>query len=270
MAGEKHLYLVAQGGYTTGAPALANEIWQFGIRLSWRLTNGPEPIGNLPSNEWDVVAASINRTETNWTISSNWRVEGGASDFDPGDFLNDQAGPAVRDFLGTSTLFSQSEELRTLRLYPIAAPTGNVIPAPPYAQGSPALLTYTGTLPVGQVSGLGDPTASVVASLRTQQVGRKGRGRFYAPSPAVSAITQGAVSSTYATAYSSAVATLLAALAVTTTIPSDSSLRPIVIGSPYVAYAEIDTVRVGNIVDHQLRRRNALVESYTAASVTYP
>lgn len=269
MPQKAHLYLVATGSYTGDAPALAGEIWQTGVRLSFRLSADQDPIGTLPDDEWDVVSANIQRTETAWTIDGNWTIEGGVADFDPGDYLNDQAGPAFRDWMKTLNVFSQSAQLDALKLYPISAPNGTVIPAPPYAQGSPVVLNYTGTKPKGANSGLGDPTASIVHSLRTSQTGRRGRGRMYTPPHATSAIAQGIVSGTAQAAHAAAGKALLEGLAVTTTEPVGSSVRPVVIGAPYTNYAVITHVRVGNVVDHQLRRRNALTEAYVTSAVDY-
>ena len=177
MAGRLHLYLVASGGYASSATALQNEIWQTGVRLAFRLDADPPLIGTLPEREWDVVPDSIDRDETGWRITSNWRGEGGVADFDPGDYLNDQAGPAFAAWIFSGGTFSSNVQLRELRLYPIRDPDGKVEPAPPYAQGTPAILTWK-TPRTGSNSGaMLPPNNSVVASLRTNQIGRRGRGR---------------------------------------------------------------------------------------------
>lgn len=262
------LYLTAQGGYVSGATGLANEIWQTGIRLQLSLDPAPPAIGTIPNNEYSIVPANINRTETNWTIVGNWLAEGGVNDFDPGDYLNDLAGPAFRAWIATTGAFAGAVELRTLRLYPIGDPDGHVIPAPPYAQGTPCLLTYTGTRPHGVVSGaMLPPNNSVVASLRTSQIGRRGRGRMFSPACGVSVIGQnadaGVVTSANRTILANAYVTLLEALHYNEAV----KVRPIVIGAPYADYAVINQVRVGNVVDGQRRRRNALLETYTSAPV---
>lgn len=270
MAGEKHLYLVASGGYISATTALAQEIWQFGVRLIFTPNVDIPSVGTF-ANDWDVVAATIDRTEADWTITSNWTTEGGFTDLDPGDYLNDQAGPAVEAFIQTTALFSAATQLRTLRLYPIQAPDGKVIPAPPYAQGSPALLTYTGTLPAGAGSGTTPPQLSAVVSMRTQQVGRRGRGRIYPPpmgsgSLGVSA-EAGVVASSTRTALAGAAATLLEALTIVNTDPVDMTVAPIVTGAPYTNYARVTNVRVGSVWDGQVRRRRSITEVYTTENV---
>lgn len=273
MAGEKHLYLVATGGYVSSATVLQNEIWQTGIRVGFFPGGSPDPVDTF-ENQWDVVAASIDRTETNWTISGNWTVEGGVSDFDPGDYLNDQAGPAFDTWLGTAGVFAAEAQLHSLKLYPIGAPTGVVIPAPPYAQGSPCTLTYTGTLPVGAVTGgMLTPQSSIVASLRTPQVGRRGRGRMYGPPAGRSVLGNGAESGVLTAANRALVAaayqTLVQDLFVSTSTPAQSNVYPLVTGAPYTNFGIINQVRVGNIVDGQSRRRNSLIETYSSVPVAY-
>lgn len=262
------LYLTAQGGYVSGSTNLANEIWQTGVRLQLSLDPAPPAIGSIPNNEFNIVPATINLTEDEWTITGNWQAEGGVNDFDPGSYLNDQAGPAFKAWIATTGAFAGAVELRTLRLYPIGDPDGHVIPAPPYAQGSPCLLTYTGTAPHGVTSGaMLPPNNSVVASLRTSQVGRRGRGRMFGPPCATSVIGQnadtGVVTSANRTILADAYVTLLEALHYNEAV----KVRPIVIGAPYSDYAVINQVRIGNVVDGQRRRRNALDETYTAVAV---
>lgn len=271
MAGEKHLYAVVSGGYVAAATALANEIWQFGFRIVVRPNAGFDPIGNI-ENWWDVVPANIDRDETPWTITSNWTVEAGVSDLDVGDYLNDQLGPAVEAYIETSSLFSLNVQLRQLRLYPIQAPDGKVIPAPPYAQGTPALLTWKATQPVGATSGvMMTPQNSVVVSTRTQQIGRKGRGRWYPPPLAAAATGTGAdagvVTSATRTIAAGAASTLLEAIQLDNGTGGIEA-RAAVIGAPFTQYALITSVRVGNVVDGQVRRRHQLVEAYTTDSVS--
>lgn len=263
-----HLYCVASGGYVSSATALASEIWQTGVRLQVTLDSAPPAIGQIPENEWSIVPANIDRSETNWNISGNWRLEGGVNDFDPGSFLNDQAGPAFAAWLFTASCFSASVQLRSLKLYPIGSPDGKVVPAPPYAQGSPCVLTYKGTLPTGANSGtMFPPQDSVVASLRTPQIGRRGRGRMYLPPCPTSISSTGAdigvVTSAGRTALAGAQKTLLEALHLNDAVKT----RPIVIGAPYADYAVISQVRIGNVVDTQQRRRRSLAEVYTTVTV---
>jgi len=273
MAGEKHLYLVVAGGYGSSAAGLGAEEWQFGIRLLAGPGGEPDPIGQI-TNNWDVVAANIDRTETAWTIQGNWSIEGGVNDLDPGDYLNVQAMPAVEAFIETSTMLNIALQLRQVRLYPIGAPDGHVVPAPPYAQGTPVVGTWTGTLPTGGTSGaMMPPDAAAVVSLRTQQIGRRGRGRVYLPGLHVgvmeSSSNRGTVTSAWCTLAAGAMKTLLEDLQISS-LSDGFDVRPIVTGSPYTDYSLINSARVGNLVDGQRRRKKSVTEAYVAAAVDNP
>ena len=272
MAGELHFYLVATGGYVGTAANLAPEIWQFGLRLLIAPGGQPSMIGPLTEN-FTIVPDSIDRDETDWTITGNWRAEGGVNDFSGDDFLNDQAGPALRSFINNSGVaFSNQVQLRQLRLYPIAGPDGHVVPAPPYAQGTPIILNYKSG-PLGTNGGLMPLQTSLVASLRTQQIGRRGRGRIYLPPLTSSQMAStgadaGTVASATRTAIGAGVRGLLEGLQLDGTGPNSLWGACIVTGAPYTAYAIINQVRIGNIIDTQKRRRASINELYTSTPVS--
>lgn len=264
-----HLYVVAIGGYVSSATAWAEEIWQTGFRMLPTLGAAPSSIGTIGS-DFDVVAANIDRTEDHWVISGNWTLEGGVNDLDPGDYLNDQLAPALKTWIFATSLASNNVQLRQIKLYPIGAPDGHVIPAPPYLQGSPCVLTFTGTPPTGANSGgMAPPQNSVVASLRTQQIGRRGRGRMYTPPGAPLTGTgadAGVVPSTNRTNIANAYKALLEDSQITA---GGLGLRttPIVTGAPFTDFAVINQVRIGSRVDTQQRRRRAGLETYTSVTV---
>lgn len=268
MANEKHIYLTFGGGYVSSITALAQETWQCGIRCS--LVFGPtDDVGTLPNN-WDPAAATINRTETDWTITGNWTVDGpNLTGWAPDDYLNDTGAPAVETFIGTSGLFPLAVELRWMKCYPIGT-SGQAIPAPPYAGGSPVTLTWTGTLPTGATSGeLLPPQNSTVLGHRTQQVGPKGRGRIFAPPLTVGAIDDGRISSATMAVLAPAHKALLEDLADGTSPTDDSELRPAVIGAPWTSYATVLTSSIDNAVDTQRRRRKKIITTVTNTSIVY-
>lgn len=268
MADEKHLYVTVGGGYVSTLTQLANETWQFGLRLSL-VAGTTDPVATLP-NDWNVVAATINRTESDWTITGNWTIQGpGVASFAPDDYLNDQAAPAIEAFITTSSLFATGVQLREAKIYPIGT-NGKAIPAPPYAGGSPITLTWTGTLPTGGASGeIMPPQNSTVLSHRTSQIGRKGRGRIFAPPLTTGAVDDGQISSATRALLSSSHVTWLEAMAFGT-YPSDSyEARPAVIGAPWTTYATINTSVVDSAFDTQRRRRRQLTLTSTTAAVSY-
>lgn len=264
MANEKHLLLTISGDYVPNT--LPGEIWENTLRLAL-VFGAVDPVGTLPDN-WDPVAATIARTETNWTINGNWTVDGplGAG-FDPGDYLNDQVAPAITTWMAFNKCSNQVR-VRRLSLAAIGAPSGNQVPAPPYASGTPCVLEYTSAYPVGSPSTTQlPPQNSIVVSHRTQQIGAHGRGRMFLPSPTSGSLTGAKIASADQTAIADAQHDLLVALGVE--VSDDVNLRPIVTGSPWVNYAVINSVRVGSVMDTQRRRRNRIAETYVSQAVTY-
>lgn len=265
MADEKHLYLSWGGDYVPNT--LPGEIWQVGLRLSV-VFGSTDPVGTLPDN-WDVVANTVSLTGTGYTVAGNWTIDGpGSVDLDPGDYLVNNAKPAIEHWMLYANLNNQVR-LRWISLAPIGAPSGNMVPAPGYAAGSPCLLEYTSGYPVGNLSGTQlPPQNSVVVSHRTLQVGPRGRGRMFMPSSSSSILSGARVATTPATEIAAEQALLLESLATDSGV-STPDIRPIVTGSPWLNYAVINNVQVGNVMDSQRRRRNALTETVVSDSVSY-
>ena len=266
MANEKHLLLTWSGGWTD--PDIGDEIWQNGVRLV--LNHGPiDDVGAIPSN-WDVVSNVVSRTETDWRIDGNWEITGSASSFHPDDYLNDQVAPALIALWGARSAFSNKCRLDQVKLYPIGT-NGKAIPAPPYALGAPMTLTWTSDNPVGGNSGNLLPLQnSIVVSHRTNQLGRRGRGRNYWPGSTVSAVgADGLISSADAGYNAGFEAAFLEAIALHGDLTQPFSIRPAVIGHPWEAYAVITQVQCGRVVDTQRRRRNKLNEARSSVPVSY-
>lgn len=264
MASTQHLLLLLRGGYTTGR--LQDEVWQCGIRF--RVSNtAPDPIGDLPTDV-DVANFPINRTETNWTITGNWTIDlPMGAQFSPDDWLNDQVAPAA------NTLFAANRFGQALRLFRLdVAPInefGSYIPAPPFASGTPCSLVWTSSIPAGTGTTCSPPQCAVVASLRTAQVGRAGRGRIYLPMiPSGSWLdSTGLLTPTNRGNYSAAVAAFLQAVTIDDTGTGGPAVTPIVTGSGYQKYATINAVRVGDVVDTQQRRRRQISEQFSTTPV---
>nr|CRY96598.1 hypothetical protein [uncultured prokaryote] len=270
MAGEKHLYVVAQGTYTDSS--LVTEQWQVGLRFYAAPGGAPDPVGTL-SSAWDVVADSVSRTESLWRIDGNWRVEGGINDLNVDDWLNDQLAPAFTTWMAQAAI-SNVCRLDTLKVYPVGAPTGVVIPAPPYASGSPMTLTWTSSSPVGGGGATLMPLqVSIVQSHRTAQIGRRGRGRMYLPPSPIGAMsTAGSAASQVASSYISGSKAAQVALLEACQISTASEgfgCYPAIIGSPWSAYGLISQVQVGNYADSQRRRRGNLTETYSSTATSW-
>lgn len=259
-----HLYVVLQGDYSLSQ--MAGEVWQTGARFG--ATPGgsaPDEVGNL--DPFDVVALNQTVTESSYTITSNWTTEMGISDLDPVSWLNDQIRPAAAAFIGASNVFASAVRLKSILVYPIRTPDGHVEPAPPYLQGSPCRLDYTSSNPTGNATGLLPPQLSVVASTRTAQVGRRGRGRMFTPPPGTTGASSGRVSGALQAALGTAAKNFLEGCRLAGTGPGGVWVYPVVTGLPFSAYAMINQVRVGDVFDTQQRRRRNLVEAFANTTV---
>lgn len=264
MAGEKHLYLTISGDCSTSG--LTSEVWQTGIRLA--LVGGTvDDIGTLPT-DWAPVLDTISRVESSWTITGNWKIEQSGAFFSPDDYLNDQVAPAVAAWMAANKSSNQVT-VREMKLYPIVAPLGHAYPAPPYASGTPCLLTMTDNSIGGAASGLLPLQNTVVASHRSSQIGRVGRGRMYLPPTGASTVSNGLVTDSNRDDILDAQVALLEGLAYSAPLPTGWHLRPCITGKPYTQYSVISQVRVGNVMDTQQRRRRQIVETYSSASPTY-
>jgi hypothetical protein len=260
-----HLLLKASGDYVPST--LPGEIWECNVRLAL-VFGAVDSIGTLPSN-WSPEPWPISRTETDWTIVSNWRTHVGVEGFSPDDYLNDQAAGAWTDFMAAADLSNQCR-LRTLGLYPIIGPSGNTAPAPPFAEGTPALLTWTDAYPTGGSSSTQlPPQDSVAVSWQTNQVGRRGKGRIYLPSATSSVLSQAHIGTTPQGEIRDAAVAFLEALSYSSGAEDGAHVRPIVTGHPWAQYGVITSARVGNIMDTQRRRRNRLTEVYVSGTPTY-
>lgn len=258
----KHLRLDIIGDYVPNT--LPGEIWQTSLRLILNFQPGTvDDVGTLPEN-WEPVATAISRTEPTFLLSSNWTVDGpGVGTFDPCDFLADQVHPALEGFILNAELSNQVR-VRELKIWPIGAPRGQAVPAVPYAKGTAATLEYTSGYPTGNLSGTQlPPQNSVCVSLRTLQVGSAGRGRMFLPATSSTSL-QGARLQTVA---AGEIADAAAQFLENITLTSGAQVFPIVTGGNFTNYAKIRTVRVGNVVDTQRRRRNRLQEVYSDAQV---
>lgn len=260
----QHLYLVAQGSYT--ATALAEENWQVGVRL--RVSNdGGSDFGNLPTDV-DYADEAVSRDETNWTIESNFSIDLPAgSAASPSDYLNDQAAPAFTTFLSAANMFPNKTQIDRLLLYGMS--DGRVFDVG--SGPAKAVLSYkAGHKPTGASSSTSlPPQCSPVASWMTAVAGRKGKGRIYMPAPpqTLVSVDGGLLSSGACTNLATAAAGLVGDLVTGGGGLFPYIVAPIVTGVPWTKYARIKSVRVGNVIDTQRRRRAQITETYQTVAV---
>jgi len=268
VAHEKHLYFTMYGDYSESA--LVGETWQTGIRMCL-VFGSVDEVGTLPNN-WDPVAQNHSDSDDNWTLSGNWSIDGPFSQtFDPASWLVDYGIPTAKAWVNQNCIH-ENVVLRGMKLFPIGT-DGRAVPAPPYAQGSPIEVVIDDATDHGGGSGTALPLqVAAVVSNRTFQTGRAGRGRNYIPGAMVNALkssTDPHLSSTYAGYYLANHIATLEGLSYTGTGGATAHVRPIVTGGDYTKYGMITSVRVGDVLDTQRRRRRSLEETVVSDTTDY-
>lgn len=262
-----HLRLVVTGGRKTAE--LANEIWQFG--LNWMPTLGSAMADiHTPAGDFDASYDLATTSGTGYVGERNFLLEGGVTDIDPMDWLDDQVRPAIIAYLNTTGLFHSDIYVSNLECWPIGN-DGNVIAlpvGPAKASITPTVTTWDGQ----STNAVLAPFTSFAVSTVTSANIPRGRGRFYPPPVSQTGNTNaatGLMDSAARTAYAAAAALLIESAALNQG-PGDAYVRPCVIGNPWTTAYAIKGVKVGSIPDTQRRRRNSLTEVYTQDTLTLP
>lgn len=268
-----HLLFTIGGGYKSTAPDDQPEIWQTNCRLTVSHDVLP-PVGTLEAT-YSVVEDEQTVTTADYTITSNWRLEGGINDFDPVSWMVDFGLPAAQAWFNCDAISALAQGFFLKAAF--VGVDGKQVPPAGFAQGTPVTLTWnTDSRPNGNGSSNTLPLqCSVVASHRTSQTGKKGRGRQFLPAIDQNSIdASGRLSSSAQTSILNAQVAFLEALSYADA--PRTIVRPAVISSSTSGasptlnkYATINGVRVGNVVDTQRRRRNKLVEAYASGDVSY-
>jgi hypothetical protein len=114
---------------------------------------------------------------------------------------------------------------------------------------------------VGTATGSGCPNqCAPVVSFRTATLSRAGRGRIYAPSPAVSVLTDGRLTSTAAGHLADSAQAMLQAL-------DTAGFTPVIYHRAAGTTTNITSIDVGDVIDTQRRRRNKLIEVRTSRTI---
>jgi len=132
-------------------------------------------------------------------------------------------------------------------------------PAAPIQTSAQAVIADGGTSSDGGLPAQCSPCVS----LSTATAGSRARGRMFLPPPDVSALTTaGRLVSGFRTAWIGALDTFFATMA------SNAATCVVVssVGGAYTTYP-VNTIRMGDVVDTQRRRRNSIAEVYTVASI---
>lgn len=193
-----------------------------------------------------------------WTIGLNYAGPAGEVETDPAD-LGDWA-QAIADYLESATLagldnlLSSSGRITRVRTYYYSGP------GPAVAAGTAALSPAR----VGSGTASKPPQCSAAFTLLTGLAGRRYRGRFYWPCLAGGFTGDTLKLSIPATAAQDAAAMMNA---IGASVPGAVDLNVQVYSAVGDFLTPVNQVRIGDVIDTQRRRREALVEGYITASV---
>ena len=209
-----------------------------------------------------IIEGQLGGTEERWSTSCAFQGSLGDAVVDP-DLLSNWCNAimanldinpgfsgGLKNMIGSSSTFDKVSAY----FYPSVA--GNA--------------TAAGESTVAAVAGSGGVIlpyqSSLVFTLQTGQPGRSYRGRMYLPF-VTAAMVNGRISTSSTTLAARAlqVSTLLATIA--DEMPSIAGGRPVIVSKAQNAITPVISVRVGNVMDTQRRRRDALAESFGTAPV---
>lgn len=252
----RHLYVTAvlEG---TGSSPWPMETSAFGWRLNVRDNDTPFSLdaGRVENPSFLVNDASVSRTTTHFAVQQSWAGDSGVGGINVTDADQDALCEAVWTYLNSvkGNLMS-THTLESVRLYAIA-PDGKSATAPNLYVPS-AALTGGGSGPT--------PVLALVNSTQSATRGRHGRGRwFLGPMTSGTAGNDGIITSGTRTAFAGYAKTLLDAFRAAGGI-TRPSYTPIVWERGTVYGNVIRSVRIGDELDFQQRRRRQRPETYTS------
>lgn len=266
MGDVNHIRLVVSGGRKDGD--INTEIWQFGLNFMPTL-GGPMDDIHTVAGDFDAAYDVASSTGTGYNAERNYNLEGGVTDIDPMDWLENEVAPAIQQYLNTTNLFNPDIYCTGLDAYPIGN-DGKVITLPVGAAVA-SLRTTVNTWDGSSATNSMAPFTSFAISTVTAANIPRGRGRFYPPPPVVGVTTSstGCASSSGRTTMLNAASLFVESVSLEVGV-GDAFLLPCVIGDPWTTAYAIKQLRVGSIPDTQRRRKNGLTEVYTTDTLTLP
>ena len=254
------LYVTAHFDYIT--PWVGEQ-----AQCGWRM--GMVPVGAVPgpgstftpqiANFDSFIGATGSNATWNW--SQPWRAEWG------GDSWTDVQSLAVAEAVKTyfTSVAADISNLVRFKGVKIALINDDGSYAHPSAEFNMLVQPGGGVTGTSQVP----PEVSVVTTLRAPVLGRRGRGRWYLPSPGVSTAQadNGTVLAAFRTRLANAGKTLVDNFYAVGSANVD--FRPLVgiASSTSATMIRPSQVRVGNHYDVQRRRQHQVTETYTSVSL---
>lgn len=205
-----------------------------------------------------VMSGTIGAGGEIWSTGVNFIPDVGPAVISPGDLAAWAESAAVELEAGLGTVLntgvSANGTIDEVRAY--------------YYPSNDGPAQFVGIAPcdyVGSSTSNNPLPTSMVFSLLTATAGRSFRGRMYWPALSLTINTSGRFPSSVMTSAATDAANLLTALAGAVTIATD--LTPAVVSKTRNLVTPVTQIRVGDVPDTQRRRRDALVEAYSTASI---
>ena len=254
--------------------AVSGSVWAGEVAVTgWRLKNSgltvdPVSAGDVPLDTFHAEDAAVTRSISGFNITQGWAGVGTDTDHEVTDGDKDGIANAIKTYFSSVLAYVPDDyQVRDIRIYPILG-SGATLPEKPYHTAT-APDIYTPTSPiVGAVSGQWmSPACALVLSTQTATRGPRGRGRWYLGPVYGMNDNTGLVNSGYAGSVAAAGATMLSTIR---GIGGTSSARyaPVVWHRGTDRGSVISSVRVGDEIDFQQRRRRHRHEVYVSSAVT--
>lgn len=233
----------------------AGEIWQTGLSCVASDQGGDFP-GAIaqPLPSFDVRAIGEQRDGATWSVYYAWEGTGILGKTMQGDIVDD----TIAFWNGLRALVPSDSRLYGVRLSAIQ----------PGPNGKPKIFAGGNYFYLNNpIAGGGTdttqlpPQLAVVMSLRSGRRGPGGRGRMYLPLNSLT-LTRGTLGTTNRNTIAATGKAYLEAL-------YQEGVLPAVVNQEKQTYSSINYVSVGDEIDTQRRRRNAVPEEYTDASLSY-
>lgn len=231
--------------------AWAGEIWQSGISVTASGSGGN--FGNAirqPLPTFQATAVGEQESGVSWDVYYAWQGDTAFDRPQQGDIVDD----TIAFWNGFKSLCPTDMRLVGVRLSAIL-PNGKIFAGSNYFYlntPSPGGSVATQQLP---------PQCAVVMSLRTGARGPGGRGRMYLPTTGIT-LSSGKLGSTNRNTLAATGKAYLEAL-------HYEGVTPSVVNQKAQTYSSITYISIGDEIDTQRKRRNAVPEQYTDANLSY-
>jgi hypothetical protein len=252
----------------------SSSVWSGEVVVNgWRLKDSGATLdaldaGTVPLDLFHAQDASVSRTITGLTVEQGWAGVGSDNDHEVTDGDKDAIATAILAYWNAiKSGIPDDYQLRDIRLYPVAG-TDPATGDSPFRSGTaPDIYTPTAVNSGGTSGNWASPGLALAISTQSATRGPKGRGRwFYGPVTGLFG-DNGLVNSGSATVLAGYAATMLNAIRA---IGGTGSARyaPVIWHRGTDTASVISSVRIGDELDFQQRRRRQRPETYISQALT--